>query len=68
MRHREVPPESRAGFYVQQVHQAGTRAKELVQQILTFSRAESLEREPLELDQVVQEALRLLRASLRVST
>lgn len=62
--HREVPPESRAGFYVQQVRQAGTRAKELVQQILTFSRAESLERQPLELDRVVQEALTLLRASL----
>ena len=62
--HREVPPESRAGFYVQQVRQAGTRAKELVQQILTFSRAESLERQPLQLDQVVQEALTLLRASL----
>ena len=62
--HREVPPESRAGFYVQQVRQAGTRAKELVQQILAFSRAESLEREPLELDQVVQEALTLMRASL----
>jgi signal transduction histidine kinase/ActR/RegA family two-component response regulator len=64
MLHREVPPKSRAGFYVQQVHQAGTRAKELVQQILTFSRAESLERQPLALDQVVQEALTLLRASL----
>jgi signal transduction histidine kinase/ActR/RegA family two-component response regulator len=62
--HREVPPESRAGFYVQQVRQAGTRAKELVQQILTFSRAESLEREPLELERVVQEALTLMRASL----
>jgi PAS domain S-box-containing protein len=62
--HREVPPKSRAGLYVQQVHQAGNRAKELVQQILTFSRAESPAREPLELDQVVQEALTLLRASL----
>jgi two-component system CheB/CheR fusion protein len=62
--HHEVPPKSRAGFYVQQVRQAGDRAKELVQQILTFSRAESLEREPLELDQVVQEAMTLLRASL----
>jgi signal transduction histidine kinase len=62
--HREVPPESRAGLYVQQVRQAGNRAKELVQQILTFSRAESLAREPLQLDRVVQEALTLLRASL----
>jgi signal transduction histidine kinase/ActR/RegA family two-component response regulator len=62
--HREVPPKSRAGLYVQQVRQAGNRAKELVQQILTFSRAESPAREPLEIDQVVQEALTLLRASL----
>jgi signal transduction histidine kinase/CheY-like chemotaxis protein len=62
--HHEVPPESRAGLYVQQVHRAGNRAKELVQQILTFSRAESLAREPLQLDQVMQEALTLLRASL----
>ena len=62
--HREVQPKSRVGLYVQQVRQAGNRAKELVQQILTFSRAECLARQPLQLDQVVQEALTLLRASL----
>ena len=62
--HHEVPPKSRAGLYVQQVLQAGNRAKELVQQILTFSRAERLTRKPLPFDWVVQEALRLLRASL----
>jgi len=62
--HREVPPESRAGSYVQQVRQAGHRAKELVQQIITFSRAESITRQPLQLVSVVQEALGLLRASL----
>ena len=62
--HREVPPESRAGSYVQQVLQAGRRAKDLVQQLLTFSRAESLTQEPLQVVSVVQEALTLLRASL----
>jgi PAS domain S-box-containing protein len=62
--HREVPSDSRAGFYVQQVRQAGQRAKELVEQIITFSRAEPSSHEPLQLDQVVQEALTLLRASL----
>jgi CheY-like chemotaxis protein len=62
--HREVPPESRAESYVRQVLQAGRRAKELVQQILTFSRAESLTQEPLQVVSVVQEALTLLRASL----
>ena len=62
--HHEIPPESRAGSYVQQVRQAGHRAKELVQQLLTFSRAESITREPLQVVSVVQEALTLLRASL----
>jgi PAS domain S-box-containing protein len=62
--HREVPSDSRAGFYVQQVRQAGQRAKELVEQIITFSRAEPYSHQPLQLDQVVQEALTLLRASL----
>jgi PAS domain S-box-containing protein len=62
--HREVPSDSRAGFYVQQVRQAGQRAKELVEQIIIFSRAEPCSHEPLQLDQVVQEALTLLRASL----
>jgi PAS domain S-box-containing protein len=60
----EVPPESRAGSYVQQVRQAGQRAKELVQQIVTFSHTECSSKEPLPLDQVVHEALTLLRASL----
>lgn len=49
---------------MQQVSQAGHRAKERVQQILTFSRAESTTQEPLQLDSVVREALTLLRASL----
>jgi CheY-like chemotaxis protein len=62
--HREVPSDSRAGFYVQQVRQAGQRAKEQVEQIITFSRAEPYSHEPLQLNQVVQEALTLLRASL----
>jgi PAS domain S-box-containing protein len=62
--HHEIPPESRAGSYVQQVRQAGRRAHELVQQLLTFSRAESVAREPLPVGAVVEEALTLLRASL----
>jgi nitrogen-specific signal transduction histidine kinase len=62
--HHEIPPESRAGSYVQQVRQAGRRAHELVQQLHTFSRAESVAREPLPVGAVVEEALTLLRASL----
>ncbi|KJR96999.1 MAG: hypothetical protein VR65_26130 [Desulfobulbaceae bacterium BRH_c16a] len=43
---------------------ASERAKELVRQILTFSRQQDYERSPLQLNQVVTDALGLLRSSL----
>jgi CheY-like chemotaxis protein len=43
---------------------AGERAKELVTQILTFSRQSDLERRPLMLKPLVKEAVKLARASL----
>ncbi len=43
---------------------ATQRATDLVNQILTFSRQHKPEREPIQLNQVVLEALKLLRASL----
>ena len=49
---------------LQQVLQAGWRAKDLIKQILTFSRQTSLKREPVEVKLIVNEALKLLRASL----
>ncbi|MFZ5774773.1 MAG: GAF domain-containing protein [Thermodesulfobacteriota bacterium] len=52
---------------LEQVYKAGIRAKELVKQILTFSRQTSQERKPLQLHLVVKEALKLLRATLPTS-
>ncbi len=49
---------------LQQVLQAGNRAKELVAHILTFSRQVEQQRIPTELHLVVKEALDLLRATL----
>jgi PAS domain S-box-containing protein len=49
---------------LQQVLQVGTRARDLVQQILTFSRRAQAERTPLQLHTLVKEALLLLRTSL----
>ena len=43
---------------------AATRAKDLVQQILTFSRKREQNRQIIRLDTVVKEALKFLRASL----
>ncbi len=43
---------------------AGNRAKDLVQQILTFSRQSEQEFKPIQSNLIVKEALKLLRASL----
>jgi PAS domain S-box-containing protein len=50
--------------YLQSVRNASLRARELVQQILAFSRQAELSAHPLQPRQVIQEALTLLRASL----
>ncbi len=49
---------------IKQVIQAGNRAKELVKQILTFSRQTEHELQPLQLQPVLKEGLKLLRASI----
>ncbi|CAB1072302.1 Multi-sensor hybrid histidine kinase [Olavius algarvensis Delta 1 endosymbiont] len=49
---------------LQQVLQAVGRAKDLIKQILTFSRQTAQERKPVQVKLIVNEVLRLLRASL----
>ncbi|MDY6990863.1 MAG: PAS domain S-box protein [Thermodesulfobacteriota bacterium] len=49
---------------LEEVLKAGNRAKDLVRQILTFSRQTEQESRPLQLKPVLREALQLLRASL----
>jgi CheY-like chemotaxis protein len=49
------------------VLRAGERAKNLVKQILTFSRQAQQEREPVQMRPIVKEALKFLRASLPAS-
>ncbi len=49
---------------IDQVHHAGLRAKELVKQILTFSRQVEQDFQPLLIQPVIKEALKLLRASI----
>jgi PAS domain S-box-containing protein len=50
--------------HLDNIAQATKRATDLVNQILTFSRQNKQEREPLKLNHVVLEALKLLRASV----
>ena len=49
---------------LEMVLHAGSRATELVRQILTFSRQTEQERRPMQIGRTVKEALKLLRSSL----
>lgn len=60
----EVEPRSPAVHKMKQVLIAAERAKNLVRQILRFSRQAKEETQPIQVKQVVEETLTLLRASL----
>ena len=60
----DLPRGSALQNNLQQVLKAGGRAKELVRQILTFSRQRENELAPVKVNLIVNEALKLLRASL----
>ena len=61
----DAPPDSEINEHAQLILQAGRRAKELVQQILTFSRrSQPASRQAVSLTRVVNDELRLIRASL----
>jgi PAS domain S-box-containing protein len=60
----EVPSDSKAHQYLQDVQKAGKRARDLVQQILMFSRQTPTMRTPVQFHLLVQEALRFLQVSL----
>jgi PAS domain S-box-containing protein len=60
----EVPAESPVHADLAEILRAGLRAKELVKQILTFSRRTEQNVQPLLVQPIVKESLKLLRASL----
>ncbi|MCX5805724.1 MAG: response regulator [Proteobacteria bacterium] len=59
-----IPVESDVQRYVEHVLKAGIRGRDLVRQILTFSRQGEQELKPVQLSLVIQEPLKLLRASI----
>ena len=60
----DIPEDSQARNYLERILKATNRAKELVQQILMFSRQNCQERKPLKVQNVIKEALKLLRATI----
>jgi signal transduction histidine kinase len=63
----ETPGDSKLNRYAQNVLTAATRGRELVEQILTYSRTQRGARVPVDLTKVVAEALELIRGSLPAS-
>jgi len=60
----DIPEDSQARKYLEKILKATNRAKELVQQILMFSRQDCQERKPLKVQNLIKEALKLLRATI----
>ncbi len=60
----DAPPDGRIQQYLQIVLQAAERGKELIKQIITFSRQKEKEQKPLKVEPLVKEALKFLRSSL----
>lgn len=59
----ELPAESNLRFDIEQINKAAHRGKDLVQQVLTFSREVDFENKPIQLQPIVTEALNLIKAS-----
>jgi PAS domain S-box-containing protein len=60
----QFPDENKVKGSLKEVLNAGRRARDLVKQILDFSRKSEQERIPIQIGPVVKEALKLLRSSL----
>jgi len=60
----KAPRDPKLEEYLTGIGDAGRRAKELVQQILTFSRQTEQIKKPIQLSAIVKEALKLLRAAI----
>ncbi len=60
----DLPKEDRKNRNLHQVLKAAHRAKELVQQILTFSRKNDQELKPLRIQKITMEVIKLLRSTI----
>jgi PAS domain S-box-containing protein len=60
----DAKDERKIGQHLEKIQEAGHRARDLVNQILAFSRQTKQERFPVQLSSIVREALKMIRASL----
>jgi two-component system, cell cycle sensor histidine kinase and response regulator CckA len=59
-----LPSDSHIQYNLQQIYKAGNRAKDMVRQILAFSRKDRQEKNRVRLGQIIADAVSLLRGSL----
>jgi signal transduction histidine kinase/ActR/RegA family two-component response regulator len=59
----EISAESNLRFDLEQINNAAHRGKDLVQQVLTFSREVDFANKPIQLQPIIAEALNLIKAS-----
>jgi PAS domain S-box-containing protein len=59
-----VPEENPARLNLKEIKTASSRAKDVVRQLLSFARKTKLEKKPINIAPIIQESLRLLRASI----
>ncbi len=64
----DLPQDSEQWRFAKRIKKASERARDLVAQILAFSRMNAVERRPLDMVRIVRETRQLLRASLPSST
>jgi len=60
----DLPPDSPLQMNMKQIYKSGERAKDLVQQILTFARVKEKEKIPLRASLIVKEAVKFIRATI----
>jgi len=60
----DVPEWNPASGFLKEIRTAAIRAKDVVRELLTFSRKSEETRKPLELSRVIREAIHMLRATL----
>jgi PAS domain S-box-containing protein len=61
---QELPPDSIARKNAEEIRVAGMRARDVVKQLLTFSRKDDAAMTPIDVQSVVQQSLKLIRSSI----
>ncbi|MBN1626240.1 MAG: cache domain-containing protein [Deltaproteobacteria bacterium] len=59
-----LPPDSHIQYNLRQIYEAGNRAKDMIRQILAFSRKDRQEKKPVSMGSVIEDTLKFLRGSI----